>query len=371
VSSAPTDELQRVFKTLSDQTRVRILALLEQNALVVQELMEVLGMAQSRVSRHLAILREAGLVEDRRDGTYVSYRLAPPGEGPWSDAWTLVRKNLARDPAAQRDIAGLESALEARGERSRSFFDSVGPEWDALRKVFDDDVLRARAISRLVEPGMKVADIGTGTGILAIELARLGLDVVAIDRVAPDAANRKCECEFVRGDLNRLPLAGGRFEWVVSFQVIEHLVDPTAYVDALADLVADDGTALITTPNLLMSDGVNPYHVHEYTAEELDGVLAPYFSSVEVLGVGASVAVAQYLEGRRQRIERIMRLDPLGLRNWLPRRAIESLFALFAVVVRRGIQKGDGLPDVTERDFPIGEAAADCVDLLALCREPR
>ena len=78
MSESAADELQKVFKTLSDPTRLRILSLLERETLVVQELMEVLGMAQSRVSRHLAILREAGLLDDRRDGTFVSYRFAPP-----------------------------------------------------------------------------------------------------------------------------------------------------------------------------------------------------------------------------------------------------------------------------------------------------
>ncbi len=66
-----SETLQRVFKTFSDPTRVRILSLLEREELAVQELMDVLGMAQSRVSRHLAILRDAGLLADRRDGTYV------------------------------------------------------------------------------------------------------------------------------------------------------------------------------------------------------------------------------------------------------------------------------------------------------------
>ena len=72
------ETLQKVFKTLSDPTRVRVLALLEQEELAVQELMDVLGMAQSRVSRHLGILREAGLLRDRRDDTYVFYRFDPP-----------------------------------------------------------------------------------------------------------------------------------------------------------------------------------------------------------------------------------------------------------------------------------------------------
>ena len=175
------DQLQKVFKTLADPTRVRVLALLEREELAVQELMDVLGMAQSRVSRHLAILREAGLLADRRDGTYVFYRLDLPTEGPWRDTWKLVRGELSEDPTHQRDLAALAEVMESRAARTRTFFDSVGPEWDALRKVFHDDTLRARAVSRLVPPGLLVADVGTGTGILAGELAELGLRVVAVD----------------------------------------------------------------------------------------------------------------------------------------------------------------------------------------------
>ena len=97
------DLLQKVFKTFSDPTRVRILGLLEREELAVQELMDVLGMAQSRVSRHLAILRDAGLVHDRRDGTYVFYRFVPPGAGAWQDAWALVSRSLASDPTSERE----------------------------------------------------------------------------------------------------------------------------------------------------------------------------------------------------------------------------------------------------------------------------
>ncbi len=181
VMPATADELQKVFKTLSDPTRIRILRLLENERLVVQELMEVLGMAQSRVSRHLAILREAGLVTDRRDRTFVSYRMHPPTEPWWRDAWKLVRETLKGDSTAARDDAALARVVTARGEASTNFFDIVGPEWDALRKVFNDDLVRARAITRLASPNQRVADIGTGTGILAIELARLGIEVAGID----------------------------------------------------------------------------------------------------------------------------------------------------------------------------------------------
>jgi DNA-binding transcriptional ArsR family regulator len=83
--------------------------------------MDVLGMAQSRVSRHLAILREAGLLRDRRDGTYVFYRFDPPAEGPWREAWQLVRQSLGADPTRARDVAALSQVMAARARRAAGF----------------------------------------------------------------------------------------------------------------------------------------------------------------------------------------------------------------------------------------------------------
>ena len=247
------EELQKVFKTLSDPTRVRILRLLEAEELMVQELMEVLGMAQSRVSRHLAILRDASLLHDRRDGTYVFYRFAVPEEGPWRDAWQLVHRNLLRDPTAQRDDAALARAIESRGERSRSFFDAVGPEWDALRKVFDDDVLRARAITKLVDPNQTVADIGTGTGVLAIELARLGLRVIGVDgsRRMLDAARAKLAAEQIdtvelrEGDANELPLDNAEVDAALAHMVLQYLPAPADAVREMARITKRGGRIVI------------------------------------------------------------------------------------------------------------------------------
>jgi ArsR family transcriptional regulator len=262
------EDLQRIFKTLSDPTRVRLLALLEREELAVQELMDVLGMAQSRVSRHLAILREAGLIRDRRDGTYVFYRFALPEEGPWRDAWRLVEQGLSQDSTAERDAAALARALEARAARTRSFFDAVGPEWDALRKVFNDDVLRARAIARLVPPELLVADIGTGTGILALELARLGLRVIAIDHSTRmlDAARAKLEAEedlaveLRRGEANALPLADAEVDATFAHMVIHYLPSPADAIREMARVVKPGGVVVIV-------DFVA--HDHEWMRQEL------------------------------------------------------------------------------------------------------
>jgi ubiquinone/menaquinone biosynthesis C-methylase UbiE/DNA-binding transcriptional ArsR family regulator len=263
-----SEALQRVFKTFSDPTRLRILALLEREELAVQELMDILGMAQSRVSRHLAILREAGLIRDRRDGTYVFYRFAAPEGGPWGETWELVRRSLSGDSGIERDAAALGQVMQARSARTRSFFDSVGPEWDAVRKVFNDDALRARAIARLVPAGLLVADIGTGTGILASELAGLGLRVIAIDNSSRMLGAARCnferegttEVELREGDVSALPLADGEVDAALAHMVLHYLPSPGEAIREMARAVRAGGSVVVV-------DFVT--HQHEWMRQEL------------------------------------------------------------------------------------------------------
>lgn len=286
------DQLQRVFRVFSDPTRIRILALLEREELAVQEIMEVLGMAQSRVSRHLAILREAGLLEDRRDGTFVFYRFVSPQNAPWRDTWALVVENLRGDATAERDAAALARAMESRSERTRSFFDSVGPEWDALRKVFNDDALRARAVSRLIDPNLVVADIGTGTGILAIELARLGTRVIAIDHSSRmlDAARAKIadephlEIEFRHGEAGGLPISDSEIDAAFAHMVLHYLPSPSDAIAEMARVVKPGGVVVVV-------DFVP--HQHEWMREEL-GVSWLGFAAEEIEGWFSAVNLCDF-----------------------------------------------------------------------------
>ncbi len=279
------EEIQRVFKTLSDPTRMRILRLLEREELVVQELMEVLGMAQSRVSRHLAILREAGLLRDRRDGTYVFYRFVPPAAGPWREGWGLVGSQLEEDPASERDDTLLQQVILARSQKSRSFFDAVGPEWDALRKVFNDDALRARAIGRLVPPGLEVADIGTGTGILAGELGRLGLRVIGVDhsaRMLEAAESNLAELalppggsiELRGGEADHLPIDDDAVDAAFAHMVLHYVPAPGDVIREMARVVRPGGVIVVV-------DFVR--HAHEWMRGEL-GVLWMGFDPDELRG---------------------------------------------------------------------------------------
>jgi ArsR family transcriptional regulator len=249
----PADTLQKVFKTLHDPTRLRILALLEREELVVQELMSVLGMAQSTVSRHLGILREAGLLEDRREGTYVYYHFVPAADGEWREAWELSKRALKSDPAMARDQAALTALLQERELSSRSWFDRVGPEWDSIRRAFNDDAHRAKAICRLIPAALKVADIGTGTGILARELADLGVHVIGVDHSAGmlEAARQQLSkheerlVEFRKGDAADLPLEDAEMDAAMAHMALQYVGSPGDVVMEMARIVKPGGRVIL------------------------------------------------------------------------------------------------------------------------------
>jgi len=250
----------------------------------------------------------------------------------------------------------------------------TGERLHAGSSLFGVDLARHRAaydFAATLAGDRSVLDLGCGSGYGAHELAHTAAWLVAVDRVRPDPASRRGAACFLRADIDGLPLVPASFDLVVSFQVIEHLEDPSPYLAAMARLVRPNGTVLITTPNLLTSDQVNPFHVREYESEELKQVIGLHFDDVEMRGVGMTAPVRAYHDARLARIHSIMRLDVLNLHQRLPRSWIEWAFGTLAKVVRRGIQRGEGLPEVSPADFPVGPPSREDIDLLAICRAPR
>jgi len=237
------------------------------------------------------------------------------------------------------------------------------------------DLARHRAAYEIAKQhahDRRVLDVGCGSGYGTTSLVGHARLAAGIDRVLPDRRFRSNGASFVVGDLRSLPVVAHRFDLVVSFQVIEHLDDPGFYVDALADLLTPDGLAIVTTPNIATSDGVNPYHVHEYTGDELGRCLGRRFESVDVQGIHPSLPVRRILAERSRRIRRIMRLDPLRIHQRLPSGLVEWLFAKAALLVRGSNDAPDADESaITWRDFPVESATAECLDLLAFCRRPR
>jgi ArsR family transcriptional regulator len=238
-----------LLRLLGDEARLRILRLLTLEQLNVSELTAVLGLAQSGVSRHLGLLKEAGLVEESRRGGYSYYRLAEGAAGGPLDLWAWLRARLEGEggPLVRADAAKLAEVLRLRKER----FETDLPEHRRLMPG-RSWAAWARALGHLL-PAWRVADVGCGEGYLAIEAARWASRVTAVDRseealrMARALAARRgiTNITWRRGELERLPLADDSQDLVLLSQSLHHAASPPHAIGEAARVVAPGGTVLV------------------------------------------------------------------------------------------------------------------------------
>ncbi len=262
-----------LLKLLGDPTRLRMLALLERAELSVGELSRALGLAQSRVSNHLRLLREAGLVSERHAGatTFLRRSPSPAPLGPLAPArgaagagangsalasrlWSALGGALSGLPEHEADLVRLEEVQSARRQRAGAFFDGVASQWDKRGVAFATGQARQRAAVHLLPEGLVVADLGCGTGYFARALlghcARLvcvdqsqGMLDEAAKRLAPVA--RGTELEFRRGELDSLPIGDGELDAVVAGMVLHHVPELDLPLAEMRRVVRAGGTAVV------------------------------------------------------------------------------------------------------------------------------
>lgn len=271
----------KTIKLLSDPTRLRILLLLEQEELSVAELQEILSMGQSSISTHLSQMRQAGLVEDRRLGKNVLYRLAGPGLDGFSGLMELARRAAGEIPVAARDMEALRLVLEKRRDRVRAYFDELagkfgrqyvpGRSWKGL----------AETLLRLMPP-MVVADLGAGEGTFSQLLAQRAKQVIAVDnsekmveygsQLARD--HGLSNIEYRAGDLEALPVKDGTVDLAFFSQSLHHAQHPERAVSEAFRILRPGGR--IAVLDLLK------HHMEE--ARELYADQWLGFSEVELAG---------------------------------------------------------------------------------------
>jgi ArsR family transcriptional regulator len=238
---------------LADPLRLRILAAVSQEELTVGEVQEIVGSVQSSVSRNLAILREAGFVQDRKEGTSVYFSAREEMPDPARLVFQSLHARLADLPEVKRDQTRLAEARRRRWQRSRSYFESVAGDWERIRKSYFDDRVTSLAIEKLLPRHFTLADIGCGTGTLTFELARFAAKVIGVDlsqemlrRARTGAKERDLDnVEFRQGDVLKLPLLSHSVDAAFCVMVLHFLPDPERAIGELCRIVHPGGSAIL------------------------------------------------------------------------------------------------------------------------------
>jgi ArsR family transcriptional regulator len=243
-----------VLRAAGEPTRLRILALLSREELAVLELCRVLDQSQPRVSRHLKLLAEAGLVERFPDGAWVFYRLTAVGKAAELVGEVLSRID-PRDPVVSRDAEQLSHVRAERAAEAAAYFARNAARWDEIRSLYvaESDVEAAILAAAGPGPFKRLVDLGTGAGRMLKLLGpnaeqAMGLDLsqqmlnIARKEVADAGLAR---CELRHGDIFGTRLPDAAADLVVVHQVLHYLSDPAAAVREAARLVAADGKLII------------------------------------------------------------------------------------------------------------------------------
>lgn len=249
--------LSTLFKTIGDPVRLRLLHLLCAEELGVGEIVRVLDLPQSTVSRHLKALKDEGLVTDRPVGAATFYRanleadLGNSGEAALRDTLAALMRTTPLPPA---DRERLDRVLALRRtEEGQAFFDRIGLRWDALRESCFGPTFHLEALLRLLPAEWVVADLGTGTGYLLPVLARHFRRVIGVDssEAMLELAQRRIADEGLRnvdlraGFLEALPLAEGEADLAVALLMLHHLADIPAALREVARGLKPGGRLLV------------------------------------------------------------------------------------------------------------------------------
>jgi demethylmenaquinone methyltransferase/2-methoxy-6-polyprenyl-1,4-benzoquinol methylase/ArsR family transcriptional regulator len=240
------------LEAASEETRLRILSLLDEAELTVSELVAILGQSQPRVSRHLKLLVEAGLAARQREGAWAFFRLADSGGELAHD---LVRRLDPSDPVLAADRVRLEAAREARRRQAAAYFAEQATDWDRIRALHAPEERVEAALLAMIgdKPFRHLLDLGTGTGRMLELLAPRAVRAVGVDQSAAMLALARSRVDQAglrnvqlrQGDVYAPPVERDGYDLIVIHQVLHFLDDPARALKEAARALAPSGRLVV------------------------------------------------------------------------------------------------------------------------------
>jgi len=283
------------LRAAAEPTRLRLLALLAQGQLAVSELTHILGQSQPRVSRHLKLLCEAGLLDRFPEGAWVFYRLAEKGGGARL-ARALLPLLPDGDSRLDQDRQRLESVRAARADKAAAYFRDNASRWDEIRslQVDQSEVEKALLAALAGRPIRDLVDMGTGTGRLlellgpSVEHAvgvDLSREMLAVARANLDRAGLR-HCMVRQGDITQLPLPAASADAVTIHQVLHYAAEPALVVAEAARVLRPGGllVAVDFAPHAL--EALREVHAHRRLGFA-DAEVAGWFAAAGLVSEGA------------------------------------------------------------------------------------
>ncbi|MFW6324431.1 MAG: ArsR/SmtB family transcription factor [Desulfovibrionales bacterium] len=243
------NEITQLCKAVGDETRIRLINVLSKFELNVGEIVSVLEIGQPRVSRHLKILSDAGLLQSRRDGLWVFY--CTMTENPGREFVKALKPFLKSDSLLRQDMHRAHGVVEERVQATRRFFDTVAHKWPTMSaEILGDLDLAVEIMHRMPDCDVAV-DLGCGPGDLLPTLSRRAYQVIGVDNsrkmldLASQRVARSGKVSLRIGDMAHLPLKDGEAGFAVMSMVLHHLDSPQAALRETARILVPGGRLVI------------------------------------------------------------------------------------------------------------------------------
>lgn len=215
-------------------------------------------------------------------------------------------------------------------------------------------------------------EVGCGEGRGIDLLLPAVKSYTAIDKIVPvieQLGKKYPQCKFLSGNIPPLsPFADNSFDSIVSFQVIEHIEDDSLFLKEIHRILKPGGIALLTTPNRPLSLSRNPWHIREYTADELTQLARKFFSQVTMKGITGNEKVMQYHEQNRKSVQRLMRWDILNLQYRLPASLLRIPYEMMNRLNRNKLKNTSDelVMSIRQEDYLLTDNANEALDLFLI-----